>query len=93
MKYALSDNGVAVGYSPAERALFDLLPMKPKKVSSADLVKLRYGTTPPFHGQSIIGSTARSLAKKVDANKEPFRVAKSERAGPKPTEYWLEKRK
>lgn len=90
MRYALGKNGV--DYSPAERALFELLPVKPKRISSTELVTQRYGSEVPFHAQSIIRSTMDSLIRKIEANREPFRVLKTPRAGPKPTEFWLEKR-
>ena len=83
-----------IGYSRAEREIFALLPSKGNQRSSKDIAKLRYGSKGiPYHGQSSVNSALRSLQKKVIINEEPFRVEKSQRAGPYPIFFWIQRKK
>lgn len=82
MKFTLRKNG----YSAAERELFSLLPRHPKTVNAFDL------SSKPLESLSAVsvGATLRSLARKVEANQEGFRVAHSRRSGPNHLSWWLE---
>ncbi len=83
----LTSEGV-VPYSEAERAAFKLLSSK-KRTTTSQVESL--GKEDMFAANSLIGVLS-TLARKVEINKEPFRVMKSRRRGPHPSEHWLEKR-
>ncbi len=78
-------------YSPTERRLRALLRPEPK--TTEDLSTALYkGRERPFHARKAVVGALTSLAAKVDANREPLRVARSRRAGPHPISFWLEER-
>lgn len=84
-----------VKYSPTETQLLRLLPKGGRHISSEELAKklYRYNVS-PFYARNVIVGMMRTLIIKVQKNKEPFRILKTERAGPTPTQYWIqEKRK
>lgn len=86
-------NGESIQYSPMERELFALIPLAPKRISSNDLVHARYGRRNiPHHARGIINSSIRNLRIKIKKNEEPFRLEKSDRAGPHPVFFWVERR-
>jgi hypothetical protein len=92
MRFKLADDAKArVRYSPAEKEIFAMIPRAPRRVSSRDIVERRYGAEAPYHAVSVVGGTLRSLARKAVHNDEPFRVQRSQRAGPHPIEFWLER--
>lgn len=92
MKFKLRDNGdLRIGYSETERRVFELIPVYPRRASSRDIATRRYGDDFPYHGHSIVSGVLRSLAEKIEYNKEKFRIVKSKRAGPYPIEFWLER--
>lgn len=80
-------------YSATERRMFDLIP-KRGKIDTTVLVE-RYwnGREPPPNARVAAMDCLRSLKRKVIANREPFRIITSDRAGPKPLDVWIEKRK
>jgi hypothetical protein len=84
----------AVPYSEAEAAIFKCL--SKKKRTTDELVGLRYpknGTDkPPFDPSGSVRGALRNLAKKIEANGEPFRLKKEGRRGPNAISYWLEDR-
>lgn len=81
-----------VNYSPFERKVFALLAKKPK--STVDITDAIWGSDrrkrPTYARQSVLGALT-SLSDKVKANREPFKVKKSERVGPHPIKFWVEK--
>jgi len=80
-----------VKYSPMEEQIFQLLPTNGKAITTSELAQKFYGTAQlPFGGQNVVTGCLRSLAEKVKRNKEPFRIARSQRSGPIPTEVWIE---
>ena len=79
-------------YSPTERSLLGLIPTGGRRINSAELIQLHYGRKPPFNARQAINTAMRQLMLKVSRNKEPFILAKSDRRGPHPIEYWKEKR-
>lgn len=86
-------SGGAVSYSPAEKEVFALLSSKQQTTSS--LVERRYtkrGEPAPFHAKTSIVGIIRTLARKIDHNKEPFVLKTTARTGPRPMTCWLEKR-
>jgi len=85
----------AVPYSAAEKAIFKCL--SKRKRTTAELVSRRYTervlvTEPLFDPAGSVRGALRTLAKKVEANREPFRIMKEGRRGPNSISYWLEER-
>jgi hypothetical protein len=78
-------------YSPLEQRIFALLPRDGSKVSTEWLAHKIYGKRIPMHGRVTITGTLRALVQKAEQNKEPFRICRSEAAGPYPLEVWLER--
>jgi hypothetical protein len=78
-------------YSPFERKVFALLAKKPKSTTAiTDAVWGAERRRPRYARQSVLGALT-SLSEKVKANREPFAVKKSERTGPHPIMFWVEK--
>jgi hypothetical protein len=91
--FKLTTDGALVPYSESERALFALLGAgAARALDTKQLADKRYEGEEPFHSLSIVRSTISSLARKIEANKEPFTLEKSERNGPHPVSYWLERK-
>jgi hypothetical protein len=84
-KKALSE-GVKIGYSERERLLFKAIARK--RVTTIDLVELSNS----FHARQSIVAGLKGLAKKMEVNGEAYRLCRTERQGPHPTEWWLEAR-
>ena len=92
MDFILSDN-VKVRYSKGERRIFAALNSK-KRAHTEEVLNAIYGRGgSPFHGRQIVLGSLNSLLKKIDVNREKFRLRKGERSGPYSIEWWLEKRK
>lgn len=92
MAFILSDRA-GVKYSPGEKRLFALLPSDSTPVTSERLTAERYrGNSVPFNARKITIGLLSSLSRKIDRNKEPFKLIKGPRAGPHSIELWLEKR-
>ncbi len=62
-------------------------------MTTADLIEKYYGCDVPYHGRTIISGLVRSLVAKTKLLNDNCRVFASERAGPKPIEVWVKKRK
>ena len=91
MKFKLKIDG-KVKYSRGEQACFKALGAKPR--SSTDVVNAVYKTSKevPYNGRKIVIGMLASLRRKMLANKEPFKLMNTERQGPHPIEFWLEKK-
>ena len=82
-----------ISYSPMERKLFEILKNGDDSLNTVTITEKFYrGRDKPFHGRKIVYSTLTSLKKKVDANREAFRIQTSQRAGSEPLRYWVEAR-
>lgn len=82
-----------VRYSDREQSFLALLPADGKRINSEELLARYYGNkSKPFYARQIIIATMRGLMKKTMRNKEDFIIRKSKRAGPRPMEFWKEKR-
>lgn len=81
-----------MNYSPAETKLLGILRKRKAPVNSVDLCALYYEKKIPFHGQRQIIASMRGLMRKIDFNREPFRIEKSERRGPHPIEFVLKQK-
>jgi hypothetical protein len=61
-------------------------------ISTKDIAKKYFRRMDkPMYGQNTVTGLLRSLARKVEWNKEPFRVMRSKRRGPLNIEYWIER--
>jgi len=79
-------------YSERNKKLFTIITSN-GKINSVDIVKKFYGRSPiPLNGQKIIFGDINSLRRKIDANREPFKIASTKRAGHIPMTFWVEKR-
>jgi hypothetical protein len=59
-------------------------------VDTNSLVINHYKKDPPLNARASIVAGMKSLMRKIERNKEPFRVLQSERAGPRPAEFWVQ---
>jgi hypothetical protein len=82
-----------VKYSPTEKKIFQILKaLKGRRIATDELTEKFYDGPIPMHGRTIISGTVNSLIEKIERNDEAFRVCRSERAGPKSTWVWIERR-
>lgn len=77
-------------YSNDERRIFDMLPMGRVGVTSTMIASQVYGRR--LTGRTQVVAVVRGLTAKVKRNREPFKICKSPRRGPHPSEFWLEKK-
>jgi hypothetical protein len=81
-------------YSEAEQKLLDLIPTNGKMITTEELALKRYSHEEvPFNSRAIVLATLTQLIRKVDANRENFKIRKGKRRGPMPSEIWVEKRR
>jgi len=81
-------------YSMTEYHLFETLPKNGRRIGSAEIVKARGDDWDVKFPLKNVTVTMNLLITKVDANKEPFRIAKEGKyPGHPEVEYWLEPRK
>jgi hypothetical protein len=83
--------GEMAPYSRSEKELFNLMPKTGKRVSSIALSEKRrdkFGWD-VSHGRNAVIVIMNSLSRKVDANREGFHIAQTNRTGPYPLEYWI----
>lgn len=82
-------------YSLLEHRLFDMLPKDGQRIFSTELANARAaaGRWSATNKNNTITVTMNKLIKKVQANREPFRVKKAgKRRGHHVVEYWIEPR-
>jgi hypothetical protein len=82
-----------VNYSKSEIQLFKMIPQDGTKISSKTLVKLKkrkykWDIANPLNALWV---TMDSLMKKIVKNKETFRIRRSEKKGPYPQFFWIER--
>jgi hypothetical protein len=89
MKFDLSEGGVP--YSRTEKMLFSLIPKTGKPISSVALANARQKKSDSeiFFPRNSISAAMSSLMRKIEKNKEPFRILKSPQKGPYPSEFWI----
>ena len=79
-------------YTPNESSLIKILQKrKGKPINTLEIVDIHYPTDadrPHFARHSVV-SVLNTLMEKVKKNKEEFRIYKSKRKGPYPSEYWI----
>jgi hypothetical protein len=86
----LSTQGVR--YSPGEQKAFALLTAKPKTTIELTDAIYKNGNR-PFNSRDVVRGMMKRLMDKIRLNKEPFIVRCTERRGPHPLSFWVEKRK
>jgi hypothetical protein len=80
-----------VNYSPSEKRLLDLIPRDGKRITTEELTKKRYaGESVPFNARMIVLGALTNLIRKVEYNREDFKIVKGIRKGPAPIEVWVE---
>lgn len=84
----------SVRYSRSERNAFRFLPKDGTRIDTNTLTDKIYKSTDrrPFNDRQVVLGVMNRLARKVQLNREPFRVQRSERQGPYPVNFWIEKR-
>jgi hypothetical protein len=81
-------------YSEAEQKLLDLIPTNGNTITTEELAVKRYANEEvPFNSRAIVLATLSQLMRKVDRNRENFKIRKGKRRCPRPSEVWAEKRK
>lgn len=81
-----------VKYSASEQKLIKLIPDKPDKINSKELVSKYYGAkNAPFNAQKMIIGMIASIEKKATYNKEPWKLCRSKPAGPRASDVWIER--
>jgi hypothetical protein len=93
-KESVMEAAMKMRYSEAEQKLLDLIPTNGKMITTEELAEKRYkGEEVPFNSRAIVLATLSQLMRKVDRNKENFRIKKGKRRGPMPSEVWVERRR
>ncbi len=82
-----------VRYSMSEYHLFDKLPKGGRRIDSAEIAKARGNKWDVKFPLKNVTVTMNVLIRKVDANREPFRIKKEGKyPGHHKVEYWIERR-
>jgi hypothetical protein len=83
-----------VSYSPMERKLFTYL-ARGKRLSSTVLLQRLYrdAVDKHFHARETMNAALTSLKKKLAFNKASVVLCNSVLSGPRPKDWWLEKRR
>jgi hypothetical protein len=90
----LSEFPKKVRYTMTEYHLFATLPKNGKKIGSIDIAEARGDDWDVKFPMKNVTVTMNRLIDKIDLNKEPFKICKTEKApGQRRVEYWLEARK
>jgi len=71
-----------VKYSPSEEKIFLLIPRAPRQISMDALTHKFYDGNIRPGGQNTVSVMLNLLIKKVDYNKEAFKIVRTGRAGP-----------
>jgi hypothetical protein len=94
MEEEMSKDNHKIKYSNSEQKILDLIPRDGTPISTEELAVRRYeGEKVPFNSRGIVLATLSQLMRKVDHNRENFRIRKGRRMGPIPLEIWVEKRR
>jgi len=80
-----------VSYSPMERTLFKFL-SSGKRLNSTELIQKFYKDTisEHFHARETVNAALTSLRRKLEFNKAPIQLKRSQLSGPRPVEWWVE---
>ena len=82
----------AIKYSQREKLVFDAILSKGSRTTTREIAEKVFPDNKVFHVKATVNSALSSLKKKLDYNKEPFKIKISGHAGPNPMEVWLEHR-
>lgn len=87
MSYRLSDDPT-VKYNDTDKRMFALVNEHPK--NTVELLAMYYQNRDrPFNVRETVIGILRTLARKIDANREPFQLVSSKRNGSIPIEWHL----
>ena len=78
-------------YTERENKLLKLLRQHNKPVTTIELSRKFYGRNLPLNPRQSILHALRYLDQKLARNKAKERIVSSERGGPYPIEFWIEK--
>lgn len=93
MASSLGAGNNKVRYSELEKRMFDAIP-KRGRINTTDLIEIYWDRSErPRNDRVAAMGCLRSLKKKINDNREPFKLNTSRRAGPKPLDVWFEKRR
>jgi len=83
----------AVKFSSLEQRLLDLLPADGSRVDTNTLVQRYYANVAPepLNARTIVVGRLKGIAAKAERAGLPFRIRRSERAGPHPLQFWRER--
>jgi hypothetical protein len=92
-KYELAEYPSKIRYSLTEHRMFDIIPKNGHPVGTADIAKSRGPDWDVKDPLKHVAVTMMRLIKKVDANREPFKICKNDRKpGNNRIDYWIEAR-
>ena len=80
-------------YSPSEERLIEILrSRKGKRMTTLELVEELYPGKKgrPSFPRNTVATTMNRLARKMKAAKETFKIHRTDRSGPYPTQYWIQ---
>ena len=80
-----------VQYTKRENKLLDLLKAQRRPLSTIEISRMFYGRQAPFNSRQSMLQVLRQLNLKMKENKESVRIVSSERRGPYPINFWLER--
>lgn len=67
-----------------EENLLQLIPIKPKDISTTDLIEEYYAGNPPFNGRKIIVGRVAEMIRKLKFVNSEWMIEKTNRSGPNP---------
>jgi hypothetical protein len=82
-------------YSPMEGSLLAIFRANRagRRFTTVELIAALYKKrSAPMNARQSVVSVMKILTAKVDGNREPFRIQRSERRAPSPLEFWREPR-
>jgi len=84
-------DSTAVKYSPLEEQMLKLM-LAGKSMTTTQLVDMHYSNSEkPYHARAIVRTTMSNLIRKVEHNKENFRIVKGPRQGPRDSTFKIER--
>lgn len=92
MRYILSEKP-SIRYSEKEQRLFDILAERRKAPElNKELIPVFFGNEQPYDALGQLNTLSRSLHRKIDYNREPFKLTRIRNPGQREVAWKLEKR-
>lgn len=79
-------------YSNRERAILSAFGKPGRKIKTNDLIDKVYGADAPINARPALITTLGILMRKVEHNRESFRIMRNGGRGPTQHEWWMEMR-